>query len=216
LDMQRGRAAYAVAGENLLSHPRLGCHLHGITKSGQEPLFDVKLSKLFGVFGGFGLPGVLDQHVPAIHRQSQRMRQPDQRRQGSECDRSPLVGLGASIRSHRSHSPIWCGNFFLFSAAKVDASSASGAFRPHVPISSGGRIAFSKFDPKTVVSSSPDHAESIRKVTCATLRWECLAQIEADRSAQPTWRTQAAFTCPKSVFYAFTLLAMISVSHCGS
>ena len=38
LGMQRGRAAYAVTGENLLSPPRLGCHSHGITKSGPEPL----------------------------------------------------------------------------------------------------------------------------------------------------------------------------------
>src|SRR5713101_6629935 len=37
LGMQRGRAAYAVTGENLLSPPRLGCHPHSITKSGQEP-----------------------------------------------------------------------------------------------------------------------------------------------------------------------------------
>jgi hypothetical protein len=33
LGMQRGRTVYAVTGENLLSHPRLGCHPHGITKS---------------------------------------------------------------------------------------------------------------------------------------------------------------------------------------
>ena len=42
LGMQRGRAAYAVTGENLLSPPRLGCHPHGITKSGQEPTNHVK------------------------------------------------------------------------------------------------------------------------------------------------------------------------------
>src|SRR5712691_1606307 len=37
LGRQRGRAAYAVPGENLFSPPRLGCHPPGITKSGHEP-----------------------------------------------------------------------------------------------------------------------------------------------------------------------------------
>jgi len=35
--MQRGRAAYAVTGGNLLRSPRRSCHPQGITKSGQEP-----------------------------------------------------------------------------------------------------------------------------------------------------------------------------------